>query len=353
MSPTQPLNELALFAGAGGGILGGKLLGWRTVCAVEIQRYPRNRLLDRQDDRCLEPFPIWDDVTTFNGTPWAGRVDVVSGGFPCQDISVAGRGKGITGERSGLWRHMARIIGEVRPRYAFIENSPALKTRGLKTVLRDLADMGYDARWGVLGAIHAGAPHRRLRIWIVAHRNCSRQLQPKRFNTEFRRRFSNSGTLMADATEHRSPSRISESTTGQERIATKSFNDCALVADAMRNGADEGFASVSSQTGFTEKNTGRKTWSQFSDGGFDDTDTDVIGQQTRRSDKALHAQSASGHGPKHVCPKFVGADWWSTEPRLGRVAHGVANRVDRIKAIGNGQVPAVAALAWTLLSPHI
>ena len=97
------MNELALFAGAGGGILGGALLGWRTVCAVEINPYCRELLVARQNDGTLAPFPIWDDIRTFSGKPWRGVVDVVSGGFPCQDISLAGRGAGITGERSGLW----------------------------------------------------------------------------------------------------------------------------------------------------------------------------------------------------------------------------------------------------------
>lgn len=167
-NPDTFLNELALFAGAGGGILGGKLLGWRTVCAVEWDPYARDVLVARQNDGCLEAFPIWDDIQTFDGRPWRGRVGVVSGGFPCQDISAAGKGAGLEGERSGLWSEMSRIIGEVRPRFALVENSPVLTSRGLGTVLGDLAEMGYDARWGVLGAIAAGAPHKRERIWILA-----------------------------------------------------------------------------------------------------------------------------------------------------------------------------------------
>ncbi len=162
------LRELALFAGAGGGILGGHLLGWRTVCAVEYNAYAASVLLARQNDGMLPPFPIWDDVRTFDGKPWRGVVDVVSGGFPCQDISAAGKGAGITGERSGLWSEMARIIGEVRPRYAYIENSPMLTVRGLERVLCDLAAMGYDAEWGCISAEECGAVHERNRIWIVA-----------------------------------------------------------------------------------------------------------------------------------------------------------------------------------------
>jgi len=162
------VNELALFAGAGGGILGGKLLGWRTVCAVEWEPYPASVLCARQNDGFLSPFPIWDDVQTFDGKPWAGIVDVVSGGFPCQDISSAGKGAGIDGERSGMWREMARIIYEVRPKFVFVENSPMLTSRGLGRVLGDLAEMGFDAQWGVLGSIDVGFATNRDRLWIVA-----------------------------------------------------------------------------------------------------------------------------------------------------------------------------------------
>lgn len=172
------LRELALFAGAGGGILGGKLLGWRTVCAVEIEPYPAGVLVARQNDGSLPPFPIWDDVRTFDGKPWKGLVDVVSGGFPCQDISVAGKGAGIEGERSGLWREFARIIGEVRPSYVLVENSPALTFRGLGRVLADLAKLGYDANWGVLGVGDAGGLHQRNRIWIIAFANNREKRMP-------------------------------------------------------------------------------------------------------------------------------------------------------------------------------
>jgi DNA (cytosine-5)-methyltransferase 1 len=236
------VNELALFAGAGGGILGGKLLGWRTVCAVEWDAYAASVLVARQNDGCLPPFPIWDDVQTFDGNPWRGIVDVVSGGFPCQDISAAGKGAGIDGERSGMWSHMARIIGEVRPRFAFVENSPMLTIRGLCRVLGDLSSMGYDARWGVVGAHHTGAPHQRGRIWIVADAKCERL---------------------------------------ERQAGSKCKSKRQQFADRCWRGCE---------------------------------------------------------------------NCWEAEPDVGRVAHGVAARVDRLKAIGNGQVPAVAALAWETLT---
>jgi DNA (cytosine-5)-methyltransferase 1 len=192
------MNELALFAGAGGGILGGKALGWRTVCAVEIDEYARNVLVARQNDGSLEPFPIWDDVRTFDGRPWRGNVDVVSGGFPCQDVSIAGTGKGLEGERSGLWVEMARIVGEVRPSYVWVENSPMLVGRGLARVLADLAALGFDARWGVVGADDAGAPHRRKRIWILAHSDGLRQHERAETGNEARDGTRDGGTDMAD-----------------------------------------------------------------------------------------------------------------------------------------------------------
>jgi len=238
------VNELALFAGAGGGILGGHLLGWRTVCAVEWEPYPASVLCARQNDGLLPTFPIWDDVQTFDGRPWRGIVDVVSGGFPCQDISVAGKGDGLDGERSGMWRHMARIIREVRPAYVFVENSPMLLSRGLGAVLGDLASMGFDARWCVLGASAVGASHKRERIWIAANA-IGRRLE------------------------------------GRD-------NDCPQQDRSSKNGSIEALGKD-------------QLWLDVSD------------------------------------PRTFGSN------------DGVAARVDRLKAIGNGQVPLCAATAWRVL----
>nr|WP_213908657.1 DNA cytosine methyltransferase [Stutzerimonas nitrititolerans] len=162
------MNELALFAGAGGGILGGHLLGWRTVCAVERNAHAAQILAQRQNDGALPAFPIWSDVRSFDGRPWHGLVDVVSSGFPCQDISNSGEKEGIEGARSGLWKETARIVREVGPRYVFVENVAALLVRGVDVVLGDLAKMGFDARWGVLGTADLGGHQARERVWIVA-----------------------------------------------------------------------------------------------------------------------------------------------------------------------------------------
>ena len=198
------MYELALFAGAGGGILGGKLCGFTCVGAVEIEDYARKVLLQRQRDGHLPKFPIWDDVSTFRRDNEETREFiellrsvreqlVITGGFPCQDISAAGKGAGIAeGTRSGLWFEMARIISEIRPSRVLVENSPMLTSRGLGIVLADLAKMGYDAQWGVLGADKIGARHSRESIWIVANNTCQamekqEMVQQKKSNGEPRR----------------------------------------------------------------------------------------------------------------------------------------------------------------------
>lgn len=311
------MNELALFSGAGGGILGGKLLGWNTIGAVEIEEYPREALLQKQRDGILEPFPIWDDITTFNGKPWKGCVDIISGGFPCQDISTAGKGAGINGERSGLWSEMARIISEIRPRYTFVENSPVLTSRGLGNVLGDLAEMGYDARWCVLGADDAGAPHRRKRIWILAYTNKGRSHSSSfKKSSDKKRREKQNGSIKKRC-------QISWWDTDPADIPdADQFND-----DICRHGASQIQREQSGQT--------EVSGCEISDADQDGCNQGREGVTKTRSNRTIRN------------------DRRPTEPIMGRVAYGVANRVDRLKAIGNGQVPAVAAIAFTILSEGI
>ena len=182
-----------------------------------------------------------------------------------------GGGAGIDGDRSGMWREMARIIYEVQPGFVFVENSPMLTSRGLGRVLGDLAAMGFDARWGVLGAADIGAKHQRDRIWIVAH--------AQRKGLE------------------------GQSDSGEQEVARSGSGG------ALAYTKDKGDVWRDWQLGFAQ---------QEHDSGRGSTD-----------------------GSR---------EWWSVEPNVGRVAHGVACRVDRLKAIGNGQVPLCAATAWRVLN---
>jgi DNA (cytosine-5)-methyltransferase 1 len=327
------MNELALFAGAGGGILGGHLLGWRTVCAVEWEAYPASVLVARQNDKILPPFPIWDDVQTFDGKPWRGIVDVVSGGFPCQDISAAGKGTGITGARSSMWGHMARIIGEVRPRYVFVENSPMLTSRGLGTVLRDLAKLGYNAEWGVLGADDVGANHHRKRIWILAYSNSygnirsqptsnGIQNQAKREsrtpNSSTRQSCGTSNVFRTDSMQRHEKSNLLANT-----------NLCRCIHSQFEIDTTKTRFNALSNTSSSSKNVGNSESTGFS--------SCELGQRKIESWRTSSRNS----------------QWWASEPNVDRVADGVAGRVDRLKAIGNGQVPLCAATAWNILKGRI
>lgn len=168
------MYELSLFSGSGGGLLATKwLLNWTCVGYVEFDDYCQRILAQRIKDGLLDNAPIFTDIKAFidQGCCELYRkiTEVITGGFPCQDISCAGRGKGLEGERSGLWQKMATVVSKVRPNYVLVENSPALTYRGLGVVLRDLATMGYNARWGCLSAQQFGANHKRDRIWLVAY----------------------------------------------------------------------------------------------------------------------------------------------------------------------------------------
>ena len=158
------LSHIDLFSGIGGFSLAASWAGFRTVCFVENEPYCQQVLKNHWPD-----VPIISDIRNFDGTKYRGAT-LLTGGFPCQDVSVGNTsGKGIDGERSGLWVEMCRIISQARPAFAVVENSANLLKRGLGGVLWDLAEVGYDAEWHCIPASHIGAPHIRDRIWIVAY----------------------------------------------------------------------------------------------------------------------------------------------------------------------------------------
>lgn len=236
-----------LFAGIGGIGLGLEMAGgFEVAWQVERETYAQKVLAKNWPG-----IPLHDDVKTFppdNSDKW--KVDMIAGGFPCQDISAAGKGAGLDGDRSGLFYEIIRIAGVLRPRYILLENVPALLTRGLSEVLRSLAESGYDAQWRVLSAAEMGAPHLRKRIFIFA--------------------------TLAD-TDH-----------------------------ASRQ----------------------------------------LHRENRRVGRGQRAKASSARASR--------GDNWSSEPDLGRVAHGVPSRVDRLRCLGNAVVPqCVAWLADNWILPAI
>lgn len=331
------MNELALFAGAGGGLLASQILGFKTVCAVERDAYCAQVLAQRQNDGSLEPFPIWSDVATFDGRGWNGIVDVISAGIPCQDISFAGKGSGFEGERTApCWDETKRIICEVRPRFVFVENVTALTVRGLGVILGDMAEIGLNAEWGVLSAADVGANHIRERIWILAY-------SEHNSGGAIRRGDEEKTGLPEDNRQERGSSRVSVGTGNMEQ---------GRGADQLHDKGND----VANADGTREqqsKGTEREVRGRVSNNGEEVPNAESIGVQGHGTGREQEPQSHARQGLLVCGSEGRGFPNWKVEPELGRMVDGMANRVDRIKAIGNGQVPLCAAEAFRQLMERI
>ncbi len=168
------MNELSLFTGGGGGLLGSHVLGWDVIGYVEYEEDPQRIISQRIKDGYLREAPIFGDIKAFISEGYArsytGMVDIITGGFPCQPFSVAGKGLSEDDPRN-MWPSTIRCLDIIRPRFALLENVPGLLAhRYIQRIYGDLAEVGYDARWCVLGADDTGANHRRKRLWIWAWR---------------------------------------------------------------------------------------------------------------------------------------------------------------------------------------
>jgi DNA (cytosine-5)-methyltransferase 1 len=274
-----PFKLLDLFSGIGGFSLGLERSGaFETVAFCEAEPYCRAVL-----EKHWPYVPCYTDVRTLTAEQLSTdgiEVDAICGGFPCQDISVAGKGAGIEGERSGLWGEFARLIGEIRPSITLIENVAALKSRGLERVLSDLAALRYDAEWHCIPASYVGAPHRRDRIWIMAYSDragCERKRQ-----AQSERRISNTFSAWTGKNVAYS-SRIQQRWEEQRAIWERAGESGEFVATAYANREQAKRPSIS-------------------------------------------------RGERNP---------WLAEPNVGRVANGIPFRVDRLKALGNSLVPQI------------
>jgi DNA (cytosine-5)-methyltransferase 1 len=361
------MNSLHLFAGIGGGILADKILGNRIIGAVEINPYCRRVLAQRMDDGLIERFPLFNDIRQFDGHEIKRAVNLICGGFPCQDISSAGKGAGITGQKSGLFYELIRVCRSCRPSYIFLENSPFISRRGLGSVLAALAELGFNAEWATLSARACGAPHRRSRWWCLCYNpDADRhgQLQPARMLKKIGRRLGDLGLEISDAesvgrqtARGKGIRRLSACLCDQPGEAARLGDDSlsrgarnytdAEISRCGGNGASSGIEqSGAVSMGSRESDFGPGLASdQAANRGWYLADADALGRDPRRGQDGLSAESRLP-GPSDS-DRALG--WWEAEPGMGRVAHGISNRVDRIKGLGNAQVPVCAALAFYLL----
>lgn len=279
------MQTMHLFAGAGGGLLADLILGHRPIVAVEWDKYACKVLRERAADGWFPDLSVWEgDVRLFDPSEYAGKVDCIHAGFPCQDISVAGKQAGVGEEtRSGLYREVLRIADVVRPDELYLENVSAILYNGLGTVLADLSERGYSARWICLRAADVGANHGRDRWWLLARKM---------------------------AYPNKTQCRGNELSVRDKKKFSRTWDSSSLFPNTVRF-RQQGSREYVRQVDTTEN-------------------------CDRKADRAINS-----------CENRKG--WWESEPGLDRVVNGVANRVDRLKAIGNGQVPLQAAVAYSIL----
>jgi len=281
------LNGLALFAGVAGLDLGVRISipSARTVCYVEGEAYAASVLVSQMEKGGLHPAPIWSDVVSFDGRPWRGKVDFITAGFPCQPWSKAGKLKKTDDER-WLWEDIERIICEVRPQYLFLENVPGIIDGGISHILGSLAKRGFNAEWGCLKASEIGANHHRDRAFIFAYCTERGCTLSHYFSDGFFPRWHHD-------------KKSSKRKSSQRRMEG---DKSSIMRESLPNSIGDGF---------------QKQWRPWF------------------SEKAL--------------PSIECYSWWETEPSVGRVVDGMANRVDRLRACGNGVVPLQAGVAYSVL----
>jgi DNA (cytosine-5)-methyltransferase 1 len=310
-------KHLSICSGIGGIDLGLEAaLGVRTVGHIERDAFAASILVERMEEQALDNAPIWDDLTTFESSDWSGCVDILSAGFPCQPFSYAGKHEGVDDDR-WLWPHIRRISENTGPCQIFIENTPGLVKKGLYEILFDLAEMGYDAEWGLFNASDAGAPHKRQRLFLLAHKRGIDRFawtEQARICTDLREK------AMGDAyCEHLERS-WSQYGLGDER----------QEQDQQPGGSGTVLANTNRDGRFgSKKEDGEKApleiqgW-HFSYGRFAPSRND-------------------SEGWREWCDRGL------PQPTVRGDAHGTAHRVDRLRSLGNSVVPSCVTLAYNIL----
>lgn len=308
------MNGLDLFSGIGGLTIGlGKYIRPITYC--EYDRYCQSELLSRMRNKTLPTAPIWDDVRTLSSR-YIPPIDIIYGGFPCQDISVAGTGKGLAGERSGLFFEILRLSKEIRPKFIFLENVPAIRTRGASRVGKELASLGYDCRWDTLSAAEIGAHHKRERWFLLAYAYSERlriewsrrERRKTKISSEFTIYGSEKPLADTEIFTQREPTNQTNTESARRKTWNESLDCSQYVADPLRSRLSVG--NVSGEFG--------------------------------KADVTSPRCELGGTSP-------ASARYWEVEPDVGRVADGVSFRVDRLRSLGNSVVPLQAKIAFERL----
>jgi len=315
----------SLFAGIGGFDLGLSWAGYDIAWQVEQDEWCRKVLAKH-----------WPDVARFTDVCDCGLhnlepVDVICGGFPCQDISLAGRQAGLDGERSSLWWEMRRIVGELRPPYVIVENVPNLFIRGFDRVLGSLSEIGYDAEWGVISANDVGAPHLRQRLWIVAY-PCGSESGVQECGGGGQGRQPTSAL----------PSTLLQQADGTDHATGAGTGGAVAYPIGARGEARDGDGLGNGNGSYRHQGV---AVGQGGEGGADAmAHTDSVRQLQPQGSKQDIGRRTRDCGLEERRGKWQDGnnDHWLVEPELGRVANGIPDRVDRLRGLGNAIVPQIA-----------
>lgn len=341
-STEKPASVIAFCAGYGGIERGLELAGvnHRVVAYVEIEAFAIANLVAKMEAGALGPAPIWSDLKTFPAHLFRDRVDLITGGYPCQPFSAAGKRKGADDPRH-LWPHIRRHVQTIRPFRCFFENVEGHISLGLREVIADLEADGYKATWGIFSAAEVGAPHRRKRVFIMADAHPRLIDEPLEEICSRRNPASSRSANVAD----------SESKRCEEERKLR----CNESEKRPSGGGEVMADSYSERLSRGAKRDGWQAWSRVERSSateLADASGERLERHTRNGDSGGEPKQAGSVAQSGLCEKF-GSEIWDVEPKLGRVAHGVADRVDRLRLLGNGVVPQQAAKAWTVLSEQI
>jgi DNA (cytosine-5)-methyltransferase 1 len=343
----RSLSGISLCAGAGGLDLGLHIAipEYRTVAYVEREAYAAATLVARMEDAALDRAPVWDDVGTFDGRPWRGLVDIVHGGYPCQPFSVAGRKLGDKDPRH-LWPHIARIVSEIEPPLCFFENVSGHLRLGFEQVHDDLRQMGYRIKAGLFTAEEVGAPHRRERLFILAHRESDgwRQRESEQLSPQRQSASASSGSaapmVHAECTQRRqdqSAGYVTDRGIAERQEASGRAGEpgAAIMADPAR--------------------VFRKTLQRSEPDGAGSFVGNTHGARLERRD---YDEQSGGNTQQPFPPGPADKRGWEEflrarpdlEPAVRGGTDGLAHRVDRLRLCGNGVVPLAAAYAFRTLA---
>jgi DNA (cytosine-5)-methyltransferase 1 len=325
------VKVLDLFSGIGGFSLGLERAGFKTVAFCEPNPFCQAVLKHH-----WPTVPVYEDVRELSADRLVNdgiTFDAICGGFPCQDISVAGKGAGLAGARSGLWWEFHRLIAETRPKWVIAENVSALRSRGLDEVLGSLAALGYDAEWHCIPASAVGAPHRRDRIWIVAYPNNYGRVSAE--NTEGD--SEGNDRSQAGANSAKQFARSSDMGSDVRRSSGE------IVADADRQQQQPMLSGCSVKGSGATASTGALDVDVASGGDGSAWQPDVADAGCESTQVSVSGRFATVSFPQRN-------PWWEVEPDVGRVAYGVPARLDRLKALGNAVVPQIPEIIGRIIN---